>query len=325
MKNPAQHPAVVLARSAALGLAVFLTPALSAAGAKNPIGKLYVAILGGDAELAGADQVKGLQKKTAHSVSETVIETKKSAKAAGQDKADYSAMVFSNGTGMYMDPDSRMEVQKFVQEPFTPNRTDMDLEPSVSHTQTMLSRGTVGLCTPKMSAGSTMQYRTPLGAINVRARRVVIESNEEYTRVAVIEGETTVRGDDGNVIDTGGQVLRAGQQAFIRRGPVGQPPIVRIENIPEQAMAELDDKVAMACVAKRSVYFEAVERPAGGGEEAAGDNLVAGAGDGEATGEAAGVSAFDDAAAATQEIIAVEVVPVVLPVEFTVSPARVVN
>jgi len=46
----------------------------------------------------------------------------------------YSSMVYSNGTGIYFDPDTRMEIRKFVQEPFTPNRADMETEPSISQT-----------------------------------------------------------------------------------------------------------------------------------------------------------------------------------------------
>jgi hypothetical protein len=322
MKASAPQHSSFPTRSIMLGLVALLCPSLHAAAAKNPVGKMYVAILGGMAELAGDEQITDLKKKTAHPVNGSTLETKKSApkeNAAGDDKADYSAMVFSNGTGMYVDPDTRLNVKKFEQEPFKPNRTDMDVEPSVSHTQTMLERGVVGLCTPKMSVGSTMSYQTPLGAVNIRGRRVVIESTDEYTRVAMIEGESTVRSGDGSALDLGGQVLKAGQQAFIRRGQPGVPPVVQIEDIPQSAMAALDDKVAMACIAKKSVYFEAVDRTVGDGTAGAADTLVAGAGD--ATTDASGVSAFDGPP--EQVIIAVEVVPVKLPVEFTVSPARV--
>jgi hypothetical protein len=324
MKTTAFKHSPILSPAAILGLSLLLAPTLQAAATKNPVGKMYVAILGGAAELVGDDQITDLKKKTAHSVSGAVLETKKSGtkEPGSEENADYSAMVFSNGTGMYVDPDSRLNVRKFEQEPFKPNRTDMDVEPSVSHTQTVLDRGTIGLCTPKMSTGSTMVYQTPLGAVNVRGRRVVIESNDEYTRVAMIEGESTVRSGDGNALDIGGQVLRAGQQAFIRRGTAGQPPIIQIETIPQNAMAALDDKVAMACIAKKSVYFEAVDRSVGTGGDGS-DSLVAGAGEANPDGgdnNNAGVSVFDDAPA--QELIAVEVVPVKLPVEYTVSPAR---
>lgn len=325
MKTTASLHSPALTRAILLGLAVFLAPPLMAAASKNPVGKMYVAILGGAADLAGDDQVTDLKKKTAHSVSGSVLETKKSAtkEAGDENKADYSAMVFSNGTGMYVDPDSRLNVKKFEQEPFKPNRTDMDVEPSVSHTQTVLEHGTVGLCTPKMSTGSTMTYQTPLGAVNIRGRRVVIESNDEYTRVAMIEGESTVRSGEGSALDIGGQVLKAGQQAYIRRGPVGQPPIIQIENIPSTALAALDDKVAMACIAKKSVYFEAVDRNVATAGDGGAESLVAGAGGPGDTNTGGAVSTFDDTP--TQVLVAVEVVPVKLPVEFTVSPARVVK
>lgn len=323
MKTTASLHSSALTRAVLLGLAVFLAPPLMAAASKNPVGKMYVAILGGAADLAGDDQITDLKKKTAHSVSGSVLETKKSVtkEAGDQNKADYSAVVFSNGTGMYVDADTRLNVKKFEQEPFKPNRTDMDVEPSVSHTQTMLEHGTVGLCTPTMSNGSSMVYQTPLGAVNIRGRRVVIESNEDYTRVAMIEGESTVRSGEGNAIDLGGQVLKAGQQAYIRRGPVGQPPIIQIETIPPTAMAALDDKVSMACIAKKSVYFEAVDRNVATGGDA--ESLVAGAGGPGDTNTGGAVSTFDDTP--TQVLVAVEVVPVKLPVEFTVSPARVVK
>jgi hypothetical protein len=326
MKPTARNLIASLLRTAAVLLSVASAPGLHAAGSKNPVGKLYVAILGGAADLVGSNKITDLKKKTAHTVNDTVLETKRSAgqENAASDQPDYSAMVFSNGTGMYVDPDTRLQVKKFEQQPFTPNRTDMDVEPSISNTETLLERGTVGLCTPKMALGSTMQYRTPLGAVNIRARRVVIEAFEDYTRVAVIEGESTVQAGDGSAVDLGGQVLKAGQQAYIRKGPAGQPPIVQIENISERMMAQLDDKVAMACVAKKSVYFEAVDRTVGTGADGT-DNLVAGASGDDKSGEnnTSGVSAFDDAP--TQEIVVIEVVPVNLPVEYTVSPARVVK
>jgi hypothetical protein len=58
-------------------------------------------------------------------------------------------------------------------------------------------------------------------------------------------------------------------------------------------------------MAKKTVYFEVAERKA--------------IGDGASTGP---VTAFDGNAATEQEIVPVEVVPADLPVQITVSPAR---
>ena len=121
MNSTARNFAPSLLRTAAVLLSVAAAPSLLAAGSKNPVGKLYVAILGGAADLVGSDKITDLKKKTAHTVNDTVLETRKSSGQdnAASDQPDYSAMVFSNGTGLYVDPDTRMKVQKFEQEPFT--------------------------------------------------------------------------------------------------------------------------------------------------------------------------------------------------------------
>ena len=98
-------------------------------------------------------------------------------------------MVFSNGTGIFFDEDTRVEVKRFDQEPFVPNRTDMDAEPSVSQTQAYVPRGTVGLCTSKLVAGSNMTYRTQLGAVNIRGGKVVIQNTSGKTVISMLDGD----------------------------------------------------------------------------------------------------------------------------------------
>jgi len=271
-------------------------------------------------------------------------------------------MVYSNGTGAYFDQDTKVEVKRFVQEPFTPTRTDMDVEPSISQTQAYVARGTVGLCTSKLVAGSNMTYNTPHGAINIRGKKVVIEAKDNETKISMLEGDSTVRGGD---MDLGGHTLHAGEQAIIQQGRAGQPNIVRVQAIPPAETQALDDKVAQACMAKKTVYFEVKERVIEGGApgtpEAAVAESVAKAENSKTTSatpddtasggsNATGVTAFNspttasapvtafDAPAANssfatsgskttvvQEIVAVPVVPVNLPVQFTISPARIVT
>ncbi len=286
-------------------LAVAAASSLSAQTKKNPTSKLYVADLEGQADIQTDDKIVELTKKSVHSASGTVIETKKATDAKDKDK-NHSAMVYSNGTGIYFDPDTRLEVKKFVQEPFSPNRTDMETEPSISQTQTFLSRGLVGLCTSRLVAGSSMVYQTPNGSVNIRGHKLVIETNDQYTRIAMIEGESTVRGGTGSSTEAGGQTLHEGEQAIIKQGAPGQPPQVQIQRIPSNEMGALDDKASLACMAKKTVYFEVTERKVG----------VDGA---AATGP---VTAFDGKGTTEQEIVPVEVVPADLPVQITVSPAR---
>src|ERR1700722_3505129 len=106
----------------------------------NPVSKFFVADLNGDAQVNTGTEIDELVKKSVYKAQGTTIETKP--------KSNY-AMVYSNGTGIYFDPSTKVDVDKFQQEPFRPNRTDMDVEPSVSLTDAHIERGTVGLCTSK--------------------------------------------------------------------------------------------------------------------------------------------------------------------------------
>lgn len=280
---------------------------------KNPASKLFVTDVQGQAEISTGDKIEELEKKTVHTAQGTIIETKKAEDDSQKDK-NSSSMVYSNGTGIFLDSDTKLEVKKFAQEPFAPNRTDMDVEPSISQTQAFLARGSVGLCTSKMVAGSSMIYQTPQATINVRGRKIIIETNEKFTTVSMIEGESTVRGGTGSSIDLGGQSIHAGQRAIIRSGPPGEPPVVQIESIPSSEMNPLDDKVSMACMAKKTVYFEVTDHKTGSGPA---DETAKSL-------EPAAVTAFDSdgKTGAEQEIVPVEVVPADLPVQYTVSPAR---
>ena len=269
-------------------LAFVATTPLNAAGRKkNPTSKLYVADTEGTSEIDTGEKIAELNKRSVYSAEGTVIET----------KADSTnAMVFSNGTGIHFDADTRLEIQKFVQEPFTPNRSDMEVEPSISNTRTFLPRGTVGLCTSKMVAGSTMRYATPNASIRINARKAVIQSSNEGTTVSVMEGEVTVQAGDN---DAGGYVVKPGQQAFM---PSGGGP-VQVMDIPQDQLAALDDKVTMACMARKTVYFEAKDKA---------DNLEFGSED--------DVTAFDTD---EQEIVAIETTPAAKPAaESTVSAAN---
>lgn len=223
---------------------------------KNPASKVYVADLSGDATIDTGEAIEDLTKRSVYTVQGAVIETQKAESEADRNK-HFSTMVYSNGTGAFFDADTRVEVKRFVQEPFTPNRTDFDVEPSISQTQAFLSRGTVGLCNSKLVAGSNMTYNTPLGSVNIRGRKVVIEAGNELTKISMLEGESTVR---GGAQDTGGHTLKVGEQALIRRSASGQANMVQIRPIPQEEMPKLDDQVAMACMAKKTVYFEVRER-----------------------------------------------------------------
>ncbi len=318
-----------------MGAVLVLPLALGAATAKkNPTSKFFVADVDGEAQIDTGDRVDELSKKSVYNAQGTVVETKTNAA---------NAMVFSNGTGIFFDEDTRVEMKRFEQEPFVPNRTDMDVEPSVSQTHAYVPRGTVGLCTSKLVAGSNMLYRTQLGSVNIRGGKVVIQNEGKRTVISMLDGESTVSAGGVNM---GGHPLKNGQQAVITSGASGQAPTITIQNIPSEQMSNLESKVTMACTAKKTVYFEARSAASKSSGSASADATVAESSSlssfssssstssaSETSTSSGAVSAFDapsvnaapttvvtSSAPTPQVIVAVPVVPTNLPVQNDASP-----
>jgi hypothetical protein len=260
----------------------------------NPAGKMYVADITGESQIAIGQKIEDLAKKSVYTVGGSVIETKANSS---------DSLVFSNGTGVFFDANTRVEIRRFNQEPFTPNRTDMDVEPSISQTQALVVRGLVGICTSKLVAGSNMSYHTPLAIVNIRGRRLVIETSDDVSTISMLEGNSTVH---GGPLDLSGRILQGGEQAVIRRGAPGQPNQVIIDKIPGERLGMLEEKASMACMAKRTVYFETRERSADPAERNPGDNFA---------------NAFGGEDPSTLEIVAIPVVPVNLSPNVTISPS----
>jgi hypothetical protein len=312
-----------------LGLVIALaSPVTSLAQGqrKNPASKVYITDVSGEALIDTGEAIEDLTKRAVFTVQGAVIETKRPESPSDQNKY-FSTMVYSNGTGAYFDADTRVEVKRFVQEPFTPNRNDAEVEPSISRTQAFLSRGSVGLCNSKLVAGSSMTYDTPNASIKIRGRKLVMEATDNMTKVSMLEGESTIQ---AGPTDTGGHVVKAGEQAIIRRDVLGQTTRVEIRPIPPQEMPALDDKVAMACMARKSVYFEVKEKSETlAADESANETGGAAAGaSGEGDTAFSPVTAFDGGSSSAssgvvREIVAVEILPPTLPVEYTVSTASI--
>jgi hypothetical protein len=262
---------------------VLIVPVALAAGKRtNPTSKIYVAETKGDSHIDTGEKIEPLSVKSVYAAEGTLIETKNNSS---------DALVFSNGTALLVGANTRFEVKKFLQEPFTPNRNDLDVEPSISQTAIKVSQGSIGVCTARLVAGSSMVYTTPHCTINIRGHKVMIEVDANETRVSLLEGDVTVIGDG---IGTGA-TLRAGQKATIRKPVLDQAAVVSVEPVNAEANTKADEQVSLACIARRTVYFEVADRPGQPG------------------------TAFDDA----PDIRPVEVVPTSPPTQFTVSPARI--
>ena len=308
---------------AAACLAIVPASVFAQSPEKNPSSKVYVTDVNGTALIDTGDAIEDLTKRSVYTAQGTVIETKRSTDPADVAK-HFSTMVYSNGTGAFYDVDTRVEVRKFSQEPFKPDRQDMEMEPSMTSTEAFVARGVVGLCNSKMVAGSTMAYQTAQGVANIRGQKVVIEAGQGFTKISMLEGDSTVK---AGAQDMGGHLLESGYQAIIRNGENGAPNSIQIVPIPREEMPALDDKVTMACNAKKSVYFDIRERTEtfAPGSDAAGSD-AAGSANGDPNSP---ITAFDGNSATSsvtvREFIPIEVVPTNLPVQYTVSPAKLVT
>lgn len=223
---------------------------------KGPTSKMYIAETKGSTDIRNAEKVYTARQATAFDAPGTVIETK---------DASSNAFVYSNGTGMFVDQNTRVEVDRFVQEPFTPDRatnTYALMEPSISQSEIYLARGAIGICTSQLVSGSSMRYSTPHGSVNIRGGKVAIMANADETVIDLLEGDVTVRGGDR---DIGGQILRAGERATIRPAPPGLPSVVTISPIPPEALPLSEERTTIACNAKKTVTFEVIEQRAAEG------------------------------------------------------------
>jgi len=221
-------------------------------GKKNPASKMYVADTQGDALIDNGKEINDLTKKTVYNAAGTVIETKTLSNASA---------VLSNGTGLYFDVNTRVEIREFQQDTFRPNRTDIDDEPSISTIRVIIDYGVVGVSTSKMVAGSSMVFETPLARASIRGRQSVITVADNVTVVSMIQGDATVQAGPMDMP----HVIRAGQQLLVRpSNKVGQPNVVLIQDTPpgadEESQIWLNERVLAADSARKLVYFEVQAR-----------------------------------------------------------------
>lgn len=266
---------------------------------KGPTSKIYLAETKGESQIQNGDKIYTARQATAFDAPGTVIETNANS---------HNAFVYSNGTGLFVDQNTRVEIDRFSQEPFRPNRETAEaaFEPSVSQSDVHVSHGAVGVCTSQLVSGSSMLYSTPQASVNIRGGKVSIETNAEETTIDLLDGDVTVRGGSK---DIGGQVMRPGERAIVRPGPAGQPASITISRIPPEALQVSDDRVNVACNAKKTVTFELIASKAEQSPDAPSGEGAAGPTGGEGAG-------------AEQELVAKPTVPSVTPTNIVISPDR---
>lgn len=273
---------------------------------KGPTSKLYVAESKGESQIRTNDKVYTTRQASAFDAPGTVIET----------KADSSTtIVYSNGVGMTIGENSRVEINRFDQAPFSASRdtgADGLAEPSSSQSEVYLARGSMGIASSQLASGSTMVCSTPLASINVRGGNISITTTDDETVIWLLDGAATVFSGDK---DHTGTVLNPGEKIVIRRQPPGKPPLVLISQIPRAELPNLTEFVTLASNARRTVSFEVIEQKAAQGLDASAGGSAALAAGADNASTAAG-------AEATQEIVAKPTVPAALPTNVVISADR---
>jgi hypothetical protein len=215
-----------------------------------------------------------------------------------------ASVVLSNGTGIYFDVNTRVDIRKFEQESFRPNRSDVEDEPSLSSTKLYVEHGVIGVSTSKLVAGSTMVYETSLATAFIRGRQAVILAEDNLTVISMVQGEATVQAGPLDMP----RLIKNHQQIIIHPGNPGEANIVQVQDIPDGTSEDseqwLEERVLTADAARKLVYFETQAR------SGSDDSITLFDGSGDAAG------------GRDKEIVPVPVVPANPTVQPNVSPAN---
>jgi hypothetical protein len=243
-------------------------------------GKVFVAEVNGSVTFIVGGKVVDLKKGQSVLIEGAHIETGPGANVV---------LVYSNGTSMYIDEKTIVEIRRFVQKPFPMGIDTTVIEPSASETIGRLTQGRVIITTNELATGTSMIYLTPDTQVRVRGREVVIEVTDQATNVTLLRGDVTVTPLNAPPGDIG-QTLHDGQRAIVTSSATA---VATVEVVPApQVLAnDLGLKVAAAERAQQTVVFETVTTTAAG------------------------------EANPTAEVQAKAIVPVDLPVQLTVSPS----
>ncbi len=196
--------------SCCLGLLAVLWPVAVHGALSQPhslVGKFLVSGVNGSVTCSSEGRVFELKK------DDTV--TARGAVVTSAPKAN-AILVFSNGTGVYADEKTRFEIEKFDQEFFAPNN-NLRVEPSNSWTVVKLRSGRLVISTPRLLSGTSMTYETAHAAVEIRGDKILIETDEKQTHVAMIAGTATVnpRDAEGRFVSIGKRLV-TGQEAFVK-------------------------------------------------------------------------------------------------------------
>ena len=228
----------------------FCAIAIAASAQELIPGKIYVAEIAGGVSYTVGGSPSGLRKGLTLPVQGARNETAPSA---------HVVYVYSNGTSLYVDEKTVIQIARFMQVPF-PKGTDTTVnEPSVSHTLGRISKGRIIITTNKLATGTTMLYMTPHAVVKVRGKEVVIEVYDRESRIYVITGEVTVTPGNGSGMNPG-QVLHTGEMLTVTDSDAssGSSVPLLVLAIDPGWLASIAGQLAAGERAQQIVVFETV-------------------------------------------------------------------
>ena len=213
--------------------------ALAARAQQTVPGKIFVAEIDGSVTFVSSGKGLEIKKGDSRIAQGMSIETGAGASAV---------LVYSNGTSLFVDQDTRLEIGKFVQVPFPSSVNIALIEPSISDTIATVKQGRVVLTTNELAAGTSMVYLTPQSQVKIRGKEVVIEVTDQKTRVLMISGDATVTPQNAGPGSVG-QTVHGGQMAVVQ---------IQVMPLDPDAAREVAPKVAAAERAQGIVVFGTV-------------------------------------------------------------------
>lgn len=237
-----------------LGAAAFFAAMLAGSAQDFLPGKIYVAEVAGGLSYTVGGSLIGLKKGDSLPVQGARSETGPTA---------HVVLVFSNGTSLYVDEKTIVQIVKFEQRPFAKGIDTTGSEPSVSHTVGRITQGRIIITTNQLATGTTMIYVTPHAEVRIRSQVVVIEVNDRQSRIIVVRGDVTVTPRNGSAPNDG-QVLHSGQMIVVTDSSAGSPAVpLQVLAVNQALLDSLAPMLAAGERARLIVVFETVPGPGG--------------------------------------------------------------
>jgi len=231
-----------------LGASVFCAAMLAGSAQEFVPGKIYVAEISGGTTYAVAGSPSVLKKGDTLPVQGARNETAPAA---------HVVFVYSNGTSLYIDEKTVIQIAKFEQRPF-PKGTDTTVnEPSISHTVGRITQGRIIITTNKLMTGTTMIYMTPHAQVKIRGQEVVIEVYDRESRIYVVNGDITVSPAGGSAGGIG-ETLHSGQEAIVTDSSMTTSSPIQILPLDQSVINSLASQIAAGERAQKIVVFETV-------------------------------------------------------------------